>query len=98
VGELHERRRAAEVQVLDVRERSEWDDGHIPGSIHTPYHDIRGVPDGIDRERPVAAICSSGQRAAVAASLLQRHGARTVLHVVGGGVGSWARAGRPVER
>jgi hydroxyacylglutathione hydrolase len=94
VGELHER---PDVQILDVRERSEWDERHIPGSVFTAYHDVRGIPDGIDPERPVAAICSSGQRAAVAASLLQRHGAREVLHVVGGGVGTWARAGWPVE-
>jgi rhodanese-related sulfurtransferase len=33
----------------------------------------------------------------VAASLLQRHGARGVLHVVDGGVGTWERAGHPVE-
>ncbi|MGH2763933.1 MAG: MBL fold metallo-hydrolase, partial [Thermoleophilaceae bacterium] len=80
VPELRERE--GELQVLDVRERSEWEAGHIPGSIHTPYHDVQGVPEGIDPARPVAAICSSGQRAAVAASLLRRHGARDVLHVV----------------
>jgi hydroxyacylglutathione hydrolase len=95
IGELHDR--WDEVQVLDVRERSEWDEGHIPGSVFVPYHDVRGIPDGIDPARPVAALCSSGQRAAVAASLLQRYGAREVLHVVGGGVGTWARAGWPVE-
>jgi hydroxyacylglutathione hydrolase len=82
--ELHERER--EVQILDVREQSEWDAGHIPGSVHTPYHDVHAIPKGIDPERPVAVICSSGQRAAVAASLLRRHGAREVLHVVDGGV------------
>jgi hydroxyacylglutathione hydrolase len=84
VPELRER--ADELQILDVRERSEWDAGHITGSVHTPYHDVHAVPDGIDPERPVAVICSSGQRAAVAASLLRRHGAREVLHVVDGGV------------
>jgi rhodanese-related sulfurtransferase len=42
-------------------------------------------------------MCASGQRAATAASLLQRHGARHVLHVVGGGVGAWERTGGPVE-
>ncbi len=84
VPELRERE--GELQILDVRERSEWEAGHIPGSVHTPYHDIQGVPEGIDPARPVAAICSSGQRAAVAASLLRRHGARDVLHVVDGGV------------
>src|ERR671914_761756 len=84
VPELRERE--GELQVLDVREQSEWDAGHITGSVHTPYHDIHAVPDGIDPERPVAVICSSGQRAAPAASLLRRHGVRDVLHVVDGGV------------
>jgi hydroxyacylglutathione hydrolase len=82
-------------QVLDVRERKEWDAGHIPGSVHEPYHDIHGIPDGIDPAAPVAVICASGQRAAVAASLLQRHGARHVLHVVDGGVPRWEREGGP---
>ena len=91
VPELHERRDA--LQILDVRERDEWEQGSIPGAVHTPYHDIDGIPDGIDPDRPVAAICASGQRAAVAASLLQRAGAREVLHVVDGGVGTWRRAG-----
>ena len=45
------------------------------------------------RGRPIAVICASGQRAAVAASLLARHGARDVLHVVDGGVGTWAAPG-----
>jgi hydroxyacylglutathione hydrolase len=93
---LHDRR--AGVQVLDVRERSEWDEGHIPGSVHTPYHDVRALPEDLDRDRPIAVICASGQRSAVAASLLQRLGARDVLHVVGGGVGTWAHAGWPIRR
>jgi hydroxyacylglutathione hydrolase len=97
VPELHERWADGGVQVLDVRERSEWDAGHIPGSVHTPYHDIDGVPDGIDPALPVAAICGSGQRSAVAASLLLRGGAADVIHVVDGGVGTWRRAGWPVE-
>jgi hydroxyacylglutathione hydrolase len=96
VEELHER--GDGVQILDVREEREWRDGHIPGSVHMPYHDIHAIPDGIDVERPVAVICASGQRSAVGASLLQSYGARQVLHVVDGGVGSWARAGFPIER
>jgi hydroxyacylglutathione hydrolase len=80
------RERAGQLQILDVRELDEWDSGHIPGSVHLPYHDIHGVPEGIDPKRPVAVICSSGQRAAPAASLLRRHGVREVLHVVDGGV------------
>ena len=95
VDELHRRR--DDLQVLDVRERDEWEAGHIPGSVHLPWHDIDAVPDGIDPERPVAAVCMSGQRSAVAASLLRRAGAREVLHVADGGVGTWKRRGYSTE-
>ncbi len=96
VPELHER--ADGVQILDVRERDEWEAGHIPGSVFAPYHDIRALPEELDPLRPVAVICASGQRAAVGASLVQRYGAREVIHVVDGGVGAWERAGGPIER
>jgi hydroxyacylglutathione hydrolase len=86
-----------EVQILDVREEKEWLRSRIPGSVHRPYHDIDAIPDGIDPDEPVAAICMSGQRSAVAASLLQRLGAKRVLHVVPGGVGTWERLGYPIE-
>jgi hydroxyacylglutathione hydrolase len=95
VAGLHER--VDDVQVLDVREVSEFEAGHIPGSAHVPYHDIHAMPDGIDPQRPVAVICASGQRSAVAASLLLRHGARDVIHIAGGGVGTWAARGWPIE-
>ncbi len=93
VEELHDRWEADQcnLQVLDVREQAEWDAGHIPGSAHEPYHDISELPEGIDPDRPVAVICGSGQRAAVGASLLQRYGARDVIHVVEGGVPLWKR-------
>ena len=96
VEALHDRLDA--VQLLDVREQDEWEDGHIPGAIHTPYHDVDSVPEGIDPTAPVAVICSSGQRSAVAASLLLRRGAQHVIHVADGGVGTWRKQGWPVEQ
>jgi hydroxyacylglutathione hydrolase len=96
VEQLAERRDG--VQTLDVRELSEWRDGHIPGSLHVPYHDIRALPDGLDPKRPVAVICASGQRSATAASLLAAQGAREVIHVVDGGVPLWGRLGGALER
>jgi hydroxyacylglutathione hydrolase len=84
VDELAER---DDVQLLDVRELAEWDAGHVPGSLHTPYHDLgRALPDGLDEQRPIAVLCNSGPRAAVAASLLKRYGYDDVIHVVDGGV------------
>ena len=90
--------RAGEVQILDVREESEWEEGHIPGSAFMPWHDIDGLPEGLDPDRPIAVVCGSGQRAAVAASLVQRHGGSRVIHVIEGGVPAWGRLGHPLER
>jgi hydroxyacylglutathione hydrolase len=86
VDELHEALGTDGLQLLDVRELSEWEEGHVPGSLHTPYHDLRALPEDLDPERPVATICNSGPRAAVAASMLKRLGADDVIHVVDGGV------------
>ena len=100
LNELHERWEGdpGAVQVLDVRERTEWEEAHIPGSTLTPYHDIHELPDALDAGRPIATICGTGQRAAVAASLLKRLGADDVIHVADGGVPRWKREGWPVER
>jgi glyoxylase-like metal-dependent hydrolase (beta-lactamase superfamily II)/rhodanese-related sulfurtransferase len=98
-SELAERRaQDPSLQVLDVRERAEWDAGHIPDSVNIPYHDVREVPAGIDPGGPVAVICSSGERSAVAASLLSRLGLKRVVHVADGGVGTWQRQGHPIDR
>ena len=82
--------RADEVQILDVRERHEWDEGRIPGSAFTPWHDIDGIPSGLDPSRPIAVVCATGQRSAVAASLVQRFGGERVIHVIDGGVPDWS--------
>ena len=85
-----------DLQMLDVREQTEWEAGHIPGSSFTPWHDIAEVPAGLDPARPIAVLCGSGQRAATAASLVQRHGGQSVIHVVDGGVPKWGRLGNPL--
>ena len=99
LARLPERRQAEpDLQILDVREDSEWEAGHIPGSVHVPYHDIHALPEGVDPLLPVAVLCASGQRAAVGASLVKRYGAHHVIHVTDGGVPKWGRLGNPLER
>jgi hydroxyacylglutathione hydrolase len=98
VEELRSRsQQASGLQLLDVRERPEWEELRVAGSINTPYHDIDELPEGLDGERPVAVFCSSGSRAAVGASLLLRLEAIEVIHVADGGVGDWQRLGYPTE-
>jgi hydroxyacylglutathione hydrolase len=81
------------VEVIDVRELHERDDGYIPGSRNIPYRLLREYGDELRGEgRPVVTICESGARAAVAASVLAAEGvdARPVLH---GGVPDWQASG-----
>jgi glyoxylase-like metal-dependent hydrolase (beta-lactamase superfamily II)/rhodanese-related sulfurtransferase len=75
VAELKRLLETAEVQLVDVRETTERDDGYIPGSRNIPYRLIRKLGCGaLERSKPVVTVCESGQRAAIAASLLQRDG------------------------
>ncbi len=85
--------REPELQLLDVRERDEWDAGHVQGSVWMPWHDIDSLPRGLDPERPIAVACAAGKRSATAASLLKLHGAREVIHVTDGGIPRLAEHG-----
>jgi hydroxyacylglutathione hydrolase len=96
LADLLERR--PEVQVLDVRDDDEWDAGHIPGSLHVPYHDVGRVAAPFDADRPVAVICSTGRRSATATGLVRRSGAAEVIHVTPGGVGTWEKLGHPLDQ
>ena len=81
------------VEVIDVRELHERDDGYIPGSRNIPYRLLREYGEELkDASRPVVTICDSGTRAAVAASVLAAVGvdARPVLN---GGVPAWEALG-----
>jgi hydroxyacylglutathione hydrolase len=96
LDELERLMEANEVVVLDVRESDERDEGYIAGSRHMPYRLLAAVSDGLG-DLPVVTICTTGARAAIAASLLAAHGieARPVLD---GGVEDWEeRGGRTIE-
>ena len=97
-GQLAERLDSDEPPlVLDVRRPSEFERGHIAGSLHIPYGDLPQRLGELPRDRPIATICKAGARSGLAASILQREGFDPVLHVARGGVGEWQTEGRPVE-
>jgi hydroxyacylglutathione hydrolase len=75
VAELKRLLESPDLQLVDVREATERDDGYIPGSRNIPYRLLRKLGCGaLERSRPVVTVCESGPRAAIAASLLQREG------------------------
>ena len=88
LDELERLIEGGEVEVLDVREPHERDEGYIPGSRNIPYRLVREWADDLQGGKPIVTICSTGPRAGVAASVLVAAGvdARPVLH---GGVSDW---------
>lgn len=91
------RGKAAEVQILDVREPDEVREGVIEGSIHIPLNDVlAGRTDGLTTERPVVAVCKMGSRSELAALMLQAKGFEA--YNLREGLDAWAAAGLPITR
>jgi len=85
------------IVVLDVRDDDEFAAAHIPGSVHVPYGQLIDRLGELPADQTIAAVCSGGKRSGLAASILQRAGRDSVIHVGHGGVDTWQRGGHPVE-
>lgn len=88
--------RDAEHVLVDVRTGSEWANGHAPKAVHIPLDQIRQRMREIPAGRPVVVICASGNRSAMAATALAKHGYSPVFNLAGG-MGAWRAAGLPVK-
>ena len=84
-------------RVLDLREESEWDAGHIPGAEHHPLGTLNAALEGTSRELPIAIHCQGGTRSAIGASLLERMGFTDVVDLTGG-YAAWELRRAPLPR
>lgn len=87
------------VQLLDVRSREEFDDGHIAGATLVDVNDTAFVENAmavLDTQRQVAVYCRSGRRSARAASLLTARGYKVTN--LDGGVIAWQDSGRTLVK
>ncbi|MBX6167282.1 rhodanese-like domain-containing protein [Thermobispora bispora] len=80
--------------LLDVRELDEWRAGHAPQAVHIPMGDLRSRIGEVPDAQPIYVICRAGGRSAQAAAWLNHIGKQAIN--VGGGMQSWAAAGRPM--
>jgi len=80
--------------VVDVREKNEWDEGHIPGAIHVPrgYLELRIESAVPNKSAPVVLYCAGGTRSVLAADTLREMGYSDVRSVRGGYT-AWKDAG-----
>lgn len=84
---------SARQPIIDVRQRNEYIDGHIPGAVNIELGTIESVALAQDS---LTVMCGHGERAASAASLLERRGIDAYIAV--GGPDDWSNAtGRPLE-
>jgi rhodanese-related sulfurtransferase len=100
VADVKRRMDAGEKFVLvDVREESEWAQGHLPGAIHLG----KGIIErDIEQRAPdtgarIILYCGGGFRSALAADNLQKMGYRNVESMDGGWKG-WTGAGLPTQK
>ena len=78
-------------QLVDVREKMEWEYGHAPSATHIPLNTLPANLHKIDKSRPVIVVCRAGSRSMSAANFLSQQG-YNVQNLTGGMV-AWARAG-----
>ena len=82
--------------VLDVRQASEYEAGHVHGARHLTAGTLRDELETLPRDKPIAVMCASGYRSSVAASLLDQAGFEHVSWVADG-VPAWRAAGYDLE-
>jgi hydroxyacylglutathione hydrolase len=84
-------------RVIDVRGRSEWNDGHLPKARHIYLGALNDQMTTLKKDEPIVVHCQTGTRSSVAASMLRRAGFTDVTNFPGG-VEAWVKAGLPLEK
>jgi rhodanese-related sulfurtransferase len=91
--------KSGEALIIDVRDKDEWDEGHIPGATHLS----RGTIEfDIEEKAPdpnamIICHCGGGGRSALAAESLQKMGYKNVRSMAGG-FKAWKAAGLPATK
>jgi rhodanese-related sulfurtransferase len=86
---------AAGAFLLDVREPSEWEAGHVDGAVLIPLGQLAARASEVPTDKIVLVICRSGNRSADGRDILKDAGLTQVTSV-SGGMNAWIQAGLPV--
>jgi rhodanese-related sulfurtransferase len=92
VAEMH---RSGEIQLIDVREGYEWDEGRIAGARHVELERVASQAPTIDRDKPVVFYCRLGARSGMAANAFRRAGYDA--YSMTGGISAWDARGLGLE-
>jgi phage shock protein E len=91
--------RSGEAVIIDVRDKDEWDEGHIPGATHMSRGTIElDIEEKVpDPNAMIICHCGGGGRSALAAESLQKIGYKNVRSMAGG-LKAWKAAGLPTTK
>jgi len=93
IFELKSKLEKREVELLDVRNPSEWkDDGIVEGAKCIFFADLPKKADSLSKEKSLAVTCSVGNRSSIAVSILERAGFKDISNVLGG-MTAWTQVG-----
>ena len=83
--------------VVDIRERKDFDSGHIVDSLNIPFIKFkqRVTELGKHKQKPVIVVCKLGQQSGDAAKLLQEAGHEEVVRLTGG-LAEWRAQSLPL--
>ena len=85
--------------VLDLRDKSEFDQGHIVESINIPYASLESRMDELKKfkDKPLVIACKMGQHAGAAGTMLRKNGFENVARLRGG-IAEWRGQNLPVVK
>ncbi|MFT6295063.1 MAG: rhodanese-related sulfurtransferase [Glaciecola sp.] len=83
--------------VIDLRDKKDFDAGHIVDSINIPYAKLAQRLTELDKhkETPVIVVCKLGQQSGMASKQIQEAGFLDV-HKLAGGISEWRAQSLPV--
>src|SRR5690242_10118026 len=83
-----------DIVLVDVREKNEWNEGHIPGAIHVPrgFLELQIEEAVPDKSKTVVLYCAGGVRSLMAGQTLKQMGYKDVVSM-SGGFGQWKGSG-----
>jgi phage shock protein E len=90
---------SCEAVIVDVRDKDEWDEGHIPGATHMSRGTIElDIEEKVpDPNAMIICHCGGGGRGALATASLQKMGYKNVRNMAGG-FKAWKAAGLPTTK
>lgn len=83
MSDFYQMTKKSSLATIDVREKNEYESGHVKGSIHLPLSQLGEIYEILDKETKYYVICRTGSRSAMACDFLSEKG-YTMVNVLGG--------------